>query len=65
MIKINSVIGQNPGVQNKASEKAGGSNHEAKAHEGDVVTISADGKKKHILGQLMANISEGAGKKPY
>lgn len=27
--------------------------------EGDVVTISDEGKKKHILGQVMASISEG------
>ncbi|MBI5454410.1 MAG: hypothetical protein HY956_07285 [Deltaproteobacteria bacterium] len=66
MFKIDTLPGQNLALSDRHSNKNERARHEdAKPSEGDSVVISEEGKKKHIMGQLMARISEQNGaKKP-
>ncbi|MBI2413329.1 MAG: hypothetical protein HYV24_08980 [Deltaproteobacteria bacterium] len=66
MFKIDTLPGQNLALSDRYSNKNARAHHEdAKPSEGDSVVISEEGKKKHIMGQLMARISDQNGaKKP-
>ncbi|MBI5643164.1 MAG: hypothetical protein HY954_06785 [Deltaproteobacteria bacterium] len=65
MFKINSVVGHNLTLSDKVSDKGSRPHHDdSRTNDSDSVVISEEGKKKHILGQLMARISDqGSGKK--
>lgn len=67
MVKINPVIVQNLAVSDRTAAQRSGSIGAEKGSSGnDMVSISDEGKKRHILGQVMASISErNAFKKPY
>lgn len=62
MLKIDSLPGQNLALSDKYSNNnARGRQEDARPSEGDSVVISEEGKKKHIMGQLMAQISDNNG----
>ncbi|MFQ5736847.1 MAG: hypothetical protein ACE5GY_08300 [Thermodesulfobacteriota bacterium] len=65
MIKINSAIGQDLLTSDRKQSAPSGTTEEStRAPGSEVVAISDEGKRKHIMGQLMASLSgvEGAKK---
>lgn len=60
MVKIGQSVSQVLISADKSAQKrSAGTPDGAKGAEADVVTISAEGKKRHILGQVMASITDG------
>ncbi len=58
MIKINTATGQNlPVPDNSKGRPSSVSEDKPAAAGSETVSISEEGKKKHIMGQLMANLS--------
>lgn len=52
-------VGQGSPVINRFLDRQGIKHTEkSRTSDGDIVTISEEGKKKHILGQVKASISE-------
>lgn len=66
MVKIDQVIGQMP-LSDRFTRKIGQEKDLAPKDPGaDVVLISEEGKKKHILGQVLSRLSgDSGGKKAY
>lgn len=66
MVKINPVIAQNFAASDRTVKRVGSLGMEKGSSGNDMVSISDEGKKRHILGQVMASISErNVFKKPY
>ncbi|MBI5491338.1 MAG: hypothetical protein HY893_00235 [Deltaproteobacteria bacterium] len=60
MVKLDPVLGQNGLISEKIIKKA--LNQDINnGHAGDTVTISDEGKRKHIMGQLVARLTEQKG----
>ncbi|MDP2690483.1 MAG: hypothetical protein Q8P48_10295 [Deltaproteobacteria bacterium] len=58
MIKINTATGQNLSIQDNSKGRTSGVSEDKPGATGtEVVSISEEGKKKHIMGQVMANLS--------
>ncbi len=60
MVKLDPVLGQNGVISEKAIKKSL-DREKNKNHAGDTVIISDEGKRKHIMGQLMARLTEQKG----
>lgn len=60
MIKLDPALGQNGLISEKVIKKALNQDM-SRAGASDTVTISDEGKRKHIMGQLKARLTEQKG----